>query len=104
VAAAVAEVTPVQQPGKVRPEIVVKLQLAPTKDNQVPANMVTVVVQAAVVVVGEAATEAQYPAAIKVVLPVCMAAVQELVKIHLDAFLAEPTVHTIPAALRWVAA
>ena len=91
---------PAQRKDKAHPEIAAKLQLAPTKDKVVPANMVTVVEPAVVVEAGAVATEAQCPAAIKVVLPVCMVAVQEPGKIRRAVLLAEPTVHTIPAALQ----
>jgi hypothetical protein len=73
---------PAQHKDKAHPEIAAKLQLAPTKDKVVPANMVTVVVVAVVVVAGAAATAAQYLAAIKVAMLECKATVQELVKIR----------------------
>jgi hypothetical protein len=94
-------VTPVQRLGKVLLALVVKLQLAPTKDKVAPPDLATAAVAAAAAVVGAAATAALYPAAIKVVLPVRMVEVQGPGKIHPGVLLEGQPPNTTAAVLLW---
>jgi hypothetical protein len=103
VVAVAVVVTPVQRLGKVLLALVVKLQLAPTKDKVAPPDLVTVVEVVEVVAVGEAATAALYPAAIKVVLPVRMVEVQGPGKIHPGVLLEGQLLNTTVVVLLWAA-
>jgi hypothetical protein len=89
---------------RVRPEVVVRPQLAPTKDNRVPTNTLGLMVgvAAAVAADGVAATVVLYlvEIATKEAMLVCMAVAQVQASIQVAALLEVPIQNTTVAVLR----